>query len=226
MDGPELIAAKYWSSLWEWIGDKAFLIVVVALAIEFLAARFARPHREALDHARELQLAELQKEAADSQLKLATLRTPRATLLTNDALDSIADKLTPFKGTKFDTGLSGSSGEQADFLWRLESALAPVILYPNDRQQKNAGWVELSWGFNRIGVGATAIHRGNRPVSGPVAAQNVELHLYPDFRDALLPAATALVSALRDVGIEAQIAAYNTYDSNDDAIHILIGEKQ
>jgi len=170
--------------------------------------------------------AQLEKEAADSQLKLATLRTPRARLLTDNVLDSIADKLTPFKGTKFDTGLSVSSGEQADFLWRLETALTQVELYPNEARRKNAGWIELAWGFDRIGVGATAVFRGKRPVSGPVAAQNVEIHLHPSFRDALLPAATALASALMDAGIAAQIAGYNTHNSSDEAIHILIGEKQ
>jgi hypothetical protein len=63
MDSAELISAAYWSSFWEWIGDKAFIVVVVALALEYLAGRWAKPHREAIDHARELQVAQLQNDA-------------------------------------------------------------------------------------------------------------------------------------------------------------------
>ena len=167
--------------------------------------------------------ANLEKEAAEARLSLGKLQTPRATLLTGTALDTIAEKLKPFAGTKFDTGLAGSSGEQADFLWRLEMALTNL---PPPENRLNADWIEIPWGFNRVGVGAQALHRGTRPVSGSVAAQNVEIHLHPEYRAKLLPAATALISALNDVGIVAKEAGFNTHSSNDDAIHVLIGEKQ
>jgi hypothetical protein len=70
--------------------------------------------------------ANLEKEAAEARLSLGRLQTPRATLLTGAALDTIAEKLKPFAGTKFDTGLAADSGEQADFLWRLEMALTKL----------------------------------------------------------------------------------------------------
>lgn len=95
---------------------------------------------------------------------------------------------------------------------------------PEDRL--NAGWIEIPWGFNRVGVGGQALFRGTRPVSGSVAAQNVEIHLHPEYRDKLLPAASALISALNDAGIAAKLVGFNTHTSNDDAVHVLIGEKQ
>lgn|SRR5262249_7330779 len=64
MDTPEIANAKYWAEWWEWIGDKAFIIVVVALTVEYLTGRWARPHRDALEHARETQVAQLTKDAA------------------------------------------------------------------------------------------------------------------------------------------------------------------
>lgn len=167
--------------------------------------------------------ATLEKEAAEARLSLSKLQTPRATLLTNSALDTIAEKLKPFAGTKFDTGLDANSGEQADFLWRLEMALTNL---PPPENRLNAGWIEIPWGFDRVGVGAQALRRGSRPVSGSVAAQNVEIHLHPEYREKLLSAATALISALNGVGIAAKEAGFNTHSSNDDAIHLLIGEKQ
>jgi hypothetical protein len=130
--------------------------------------------------------AKLEKEAAEARLALARLGTPRVKLLTPAALDLVAEKLKPFAGTKFDTGLAGSSGEQADFLWALETALTNL---PPPENRPNAGWIEIPWGFDRVGVGASALRRGTRPISGPVAAQNVEIHLSPAFRPQLLAAA-------------------------------------
>ncbi len=55
--------------------------------------------------------AKLEKEAAEAQLSLGKLQTPRAALLTDAALNAIAEKLKPFADTKFDTGLAANSGE-------------------------------------------------------------------------------------------------------------------
>lgn len=70
------------------------------------------------------------------------------------------------------------------------------------------------------------MRQGNRPVSGSVAATNVEIHIHPEFRKQLVLAATALVSALNDAGIVAVDAGFNANSTNTDAIHILIGEKR
>lgn len=225
-----------------WLIASVFVVALAGAAVGVTTAGSIVSHkREARGAEQELERYKLETEkkiseanaagdaakarAAEAELNLAKFRTPRADILTNDVLLSIAKKLKPFAGTKFDTGLSGNSGEQADFLWRLEEALASVP-QSGSEPRPNAGWIEIDWGLERLGVGAQTLRRGHRAVSGPVAAQNVELHLHPDCRDKLLPAATALVSALQDVGIAARVAAFNTHSSNDDAIHILIGDKQ
>ena len=85
MNGTELIGAEYWAAFWEWIADKAFVLVVVFLAVEYIAGRWAKPHKEALDSARKLEIAELTKDAetarkdtANAQLQLQQLRFPRS----------------------------------------------------------------------------------------------------------------------------------------------------
>ena len=112
MDTPETIAATYWLSFWDWIGDKAFLIVVIALATEFLAARWAKPHREALDHARELQVAELNSKAESERLerlRLEAIVAPRS--LTLEAQGRIIEAWRPFAGSTVGIVTYGMDGE-------------------------------------------------------------------------------------------------------------------
>jgi hypothetical protein len=131
---------------------------------------------------------------------------------------SITQKLAPFPGTRFDSGLSGSSGEQSDFWWDLQPALV------------DAGWDHIAWGTEKpegeMGFASIILAQGNRPASGSVAATNVEVHLRPSERVALLPAALALVSALKDIGIEVAEVPFNTHAQTPNAIHIAIGDKQ
>jgi hypothetical protein len=57
MENPELTSAAYWASVLESIANWAFLVVVLALAIEFIAGRAAAPFKEKIDKARETQIA-------------------------------------------------------------------------------------------------------------------------------------------------------------------------
>jgi hypothetical protein len=76
-------------------------------------------------------------------------------------------------------------------------------------------------------VGAVnVVHRNLRPVAGLVSAQNVEIHLHPSFRQALQPAAEALIAALKAINIDATEIPMNAHSSTDDAMHILIGPKR
>jgi len=126
---------------------------------------------------------------------------------------AITERLQPFAGTQFDCGLNMNSGEQADFWWDLQPAITA------------AGWAHLPWDFPPM-VGGLLVTQGpDRPASGSVAAANVEIHLHPEHRERLLPAATALISALNEIGIAARDAGYNTHSANNAAIHILIGDK-
>ena len=92
----------------------------------------------------------------------------------------ITATLTPFANTKFDVGFGEGDGEQADFVWDLEEALA------------KAKWSQLPWGVHAVGIATILRGTNGRPLAGSVAAQNVEIHLDPCWRQSLLPAATAL----------------------------------
>jgi hypothetical protein len=151
--------------------------------------------------------AEAQRQGIEARLELARVRTPRAILFTEGPTAAfISNAARQFPGTNFDTGFDLNSGEQADFAWHLQSALT------------DGGWLHIPVLF---------ITQGNaRPISGSVGATNVEIHLHPQSRDALLPAATALIEVLNKMGIAATDAGFNAHSENASAIHILIGAKQ
>jgi hypothetical protein len=148
------------------------------------------------------------------QLELAKLRSSRREDLKGKDAELTA-KLRAFSGTQFDAGIGLGDGEQADFIWDLEAILA------------SAGWQQLNWLSTVLGPNIV-VHRGNsgRCVLGNVSAQNVEIHLHPNSRSALTPAANALISALTSVGVAASVAGYNIRNGNDTAVHIVIGPKR
>jgi hypothetical protein len=78
----------------------------------------------------------------------------------------------------------------------------------------------------RYGESTGGYTQAGRPETGEVAVTNVEIHLHPEQRGKLKSAASALISALNNVGIEARDVGFNAHNSNSTAIHILIGEKQ
>jgi hypothetical protein len=117
MDATAMVGAEYWASFWEWIGDKAFIIVVIALAVEYITGRWAKPHREALEDARKLQIAELSKETvrlktegdqaraaiadanartAQAELALQRMKEPRH--LTEKGVKALLERMAEFKG--------------------------------------------------------------------------------------------------------------------------------
>jgi hypothetical protein len=155
---------------------------------------------------------EKQEEAAvlveDLKQALQRFSTARASLLKGKT-DEITKKLMPFGGTEFDCAFARNSGEQADFWWVLQPALTA------------AGWKNVSWRYGQ----STVFSQAGRPETGEAAATNVEIHLHPAQRGTLEPAASALISALNDVGIDASDIGFNTYNDNLGAIHIVIGEK-
>ena len=157
---------------------------------------------------------EKQEEAAalvDSLKKeLDRLRIPRAFLLKGKT-DQITKRLMPFPATEFDCAFAHNSGEQADFWWLLQPALT------------DAGWNNVAW---RYGQSIGGYSQAGRPETGEAAATNVEIHLDNEHRAKLEPAASSLISALNDLGIDARDMGFNAHNSNSTAIHILIGEKQ
>ena len=133
--------------------------------------------------------------------------------------EEIAEKLMPFVGTKFDSAFDLSSKEQQAFWQSLQPVLAT-----------KSGWSNIPWSDGHTTplwmLNAAAPSQANLPRSGSAAATNVGIHVFPEYREQLGPAAAALVSALKGIGITAAEADSNIVSVNKDAIHIWIGEKQ
>jgi len=142
---------------------------------------------------------EKQEEAAglvkELQQELQRLSTARAFLVKGKE-DEITKKLMPFGGTEFDCAFARNNGEQVDFWWMLQPALTA------------AGWKNLPWRYGQ----SVGFSQGSRPETGEAAATNVEIHLHPAQQGTLKPAATALISALKDVGIDARYYGFNIYN--------------
>ena len=213
MENPDLANAEYWAWFWEKVGTVAFFVLVLSIAAEFIAERLAAPHKEKLEHAREERIAAANERAAKAELALVEYRKSRSDRVAAAATD-VAEKLTPFAGTKFDFG-HGPEGfrEQWDFAWRFE----PVLI--------KAGWSFTDW------LGGTMIAKLNdwssgRRIYGITNVVNVSLEMHTDDEAALSPAARALADALNAAGIAASAGGNNNTSANRGVIHILIGEKQ
>jgi len=209
MNDAELTNATWWAWLWGEVEHWAFLAVVVALAIEFAALKLGAPHKEKIENARELGIADANRRAKEAELALAKFRAPR--LPTETQLSLLIERISPFAGTKFDVGHATEDREQWDFLWRLEPALT------------KAGWTHVDW------LGGIVFRKNNWPgnhLYGAMAVINVSIELSPNSQTLLMPAAESLVAALREIEIEATIADFNNSSANTDAVHLLVGPKR
>jgi hypothetical protein len=211
-----LFAFAHAVSIWEKVGlVTANVLIGVGLAIEYKCIRRSMVATAQLQRASDERVAaaearasEADQKAAEAQLELARFRAPR--LPTPEQLASLTEKLQPFAGTDFDTGLAANDGEQADFLWLLEPAIVA------------AGWNHRAWAWPGI-----VIAQGNRPPSGSVAVSGgVSIQVHPTQRERLLPIAHALKSALIEIGIAATVDTFNIHNNTPEAIHILIGRKR
>jgi hypothetical protein len=140
------------------------------------------------------------------------VRARRARSIGSEDSDKIVAALKPFAGTKFDIGHAPVGREQWDFMWQLEPAF------------QMAGWVFVDW------KGAQAFAKLNWTISphwyGVANVLNVSIEMAPESRDKLSPAAEALTKVLNDIGIAAAINTVGSGSANEDAIHILVGEKR
>lgn len=212
MTPAELADATWWAWLWGLIEQLAFFGVVLTLAIEFVALKAGEPYKTKLEHNRE-------QELADTKLELARLATARVKLLTPESVAAIVEKLKPFAGTKFDIGHAASGREQWDFLWQLEPLFS------------KAGWIFVDWNPGPLphgGVFGKVNWTMQRHVYGVANVLNVSIELSPESREQLLPAANAVVEALNSAGIAAVVERHpiSGVSITNDAIHILVGEKQ
>jgi hypothetical protein len=232
MDASEAVAAQYWLSVWDWIGDKAFLIVVVALAIEFLAARWAKPHREVLDHAREVQVAQLIKDAArlskegddakaaiaeanaravEAQLALEKFKAPR--VISPEQQSKIAANLGRFTGTHFDLALNPGDPEAAYFVRQLAETL----------EAASWTWVEFN---HPNGPFMTVAQYPDKPNMGYLVRMGVSVEVHSDHAAEFSEAAKALADTLNAEGFPTSIGVQPSSDiPNHDTMHIVVGRK-
>jgi hypothetical protein len=172
-------------------------------------ARASRAQKE-LQRRTDQKLTEAIDRAAKAENDLLEFRKPRRALITAENKARLIERISPFAGTQFDTGL-GSGGEQMHFLWDLEEV--PTA----------AKWQQLNWGVHAVGV-PTYI-RNRRPVAGIVMAENVEIQMDPASRQSNLNSAQALIAALKEIGVAAAEADPIFPNTNAQAIHILVGPK-
>lgn len=164
---------------------------------------------------------ELRKRSDDrltrATLELARLATPRADVIAPHKEEIIA-KLLPFEGTKFDVAHSKCGREEWDFLWWLEEII------------EKGKWVFVEWNPGPLP------HPGVFPkrnwtmlvhTYGVTNVSDVVIQLDDEYRETLLPAATALADALGGAGIRANVALMNINwnSATKDALHVLVGQK-
>jgi type II secretory pathway component PulM len=71
MTPAELNDAAYWAGFWSRIEHWMFLGVVLTLALEFVALKFAEPYKEKLEKHREFEMSRLSKEAESARADMA-----------------------------------------------------------------------------------------------------------------------------------------------------------
>src|SRR4051812_11205810 len=73
----QLANAEYWAHVWDTVEYWAFFGVVVTLALEFLATKFAAPHRELIANSQKAALEDRKKENLQLSLQLEWERHDR-----------------------------------------------------------------------------------------------------------------------------------------------------
>ena len=197
MENPELANTIRWLGFWETVSTIAFFGVILTLAIEFAADRFAKPLREQIDSAREMQIASLRDRAAKSELDLAKLRAPRK--FSDEGIAKLVEALKPFAGQEFTVTTYWDAKEPSAFTRELVAVLTM------------AGWTFIP-------------HERWHGLMGGI--EGVIVHAHPDAIPKTKGAREALVNALRGVGISAdpkeEVAANNPAHNK---INLNIGQK-
>jgi hypothetical protein len=184
--------------------------IFLGLVVEYLVIR------ETIDASRadriesDREVAAATNRAANAEEALIEHKTPRRTAMTAPNRAFLIEKLAPFKGTQFDTGMAGGPGEVIHFCWDLEEIL------------HSAGWTQLPWGAPGKQL---MFNRRLRPAAGMIMADNVEIQLDPNGIANNIAAANALINALKQIGVEATQTPYNFENTNVGTIHVLIGPK-
>ena len=200
-------------NLWPAIIGNVLIIAGVWGELWFLKRARSADDSRVAEAERGLEAALLRAVSAEEEL--IRLRTPRSRLISGRETE-IPEKLRPFKNVVFDTAVGPNDKEVEDFLWNLE----PILW--------NADWKQVDWIYGRPGrVSVSRNDPERRLVGAMLPAFNISIQIHdPANSPALVEAANALVSALAEIGIDAELHGFNIHNATPSAMHILVCPKR
>lgn len=136
MDQPELVSATSWLHWLSFVKYAGGIMVVVGVAAEVLGDWFSEPYQKKIEDARKLEIVQLSKEAAtakssiaqanaraaEAQLELKKLKTPRA--FSDEQAARFIEKMSKYKGQSAPVGASPVTFESASFALQVSKALS------------------------------------------------------------------------------------------------------
>jgi hypothetical protein len=240
MTDAELADHAWWGSFWTAIEHTAFVGLIVALAIEFLALKLAEPHKKAVEDAKDVKIADLNKETAQLRTQnaltvdslLAAVRAGRHNALATEANRSTTEAMAVAQGFMMREATTEATrslyigskvtpfaSKKFDAVVTSTAIDIGALLGALRNALKNAGWIEIERSDPTAGVGLLLMDKGGGP-----ALVRIDVDASKDSE--LLDAANALASALNAEGIAATVNPTTEAETNDaNVIHILIGPK-
>ncbi|MGB5184129.1 MAG: hypothetical protein WBO12_18330 [Xanthobacteraceae bacterium] len=210
---PTTVRRMFGFSLDWWNGALLFSLAVTALAAiaggVATAVVMKLQKQVTIDTAKRIEDANAR--AAEAELKLAEFRKPRGPIIQEHAKEFV-DGIKPFAGTKFDMGHAPVGREQWDFAWQLEPLMS------------QAGWVFVDW-TSATGRFSKVNWTMNPHRYGVANVENVSIELAPESREQLMPAATGLANAFKQIGIDATVTLKNNGSTNVGVIDLLLGTR-
>jgi hypothetical protein len=236
MTDAELADHAWWGWFWTTIEHAAFVGLIVALAIEFLALKLAEPHKKAVEDAKDLKIADLNNETARLREKgaltvdavLANAQATQANALASQFLLALSQQLAQLMTPEM--RMPGFLNiEQYD---RIVSKVKPFAGKQFD-QEVDITSKELERVGLAGGIGAALKKAGwievarHEPSSVDLASvRGVKINVDASKDSELLGAAETLASALNAEGIAATVNPRAETDAiKANVIHILVGPK-
>jgi hypothetical protein len=195
MDDPAVANALYWVSWMPTLRNVAAALVAVGVVMEFAEGWISEPWRKTIEDARTAEIARLSTEAevarasiaeanaraAEAQLALEKLKTPRTLVPARQR--AVAAAIRPFAGQRYLVAISDAADDGLVFWQSLHATL------------ESAGWVYVA-----PAPGQPA--KGVPPAHIPIAAvPGVEILFDPAKEQELTPPALALGNALHADGM-------------------------
>jgi hypothetical protein len=196
MTEAELANSEYWAHFWDTVEHLAFLGVVVTLAIEFMATKFASPHKELIESAQNQALEDRKQENLKLSLQLANVTSPRR--LSADVSWALIAKLRDIPKVPIQIATTSASDEVMEFAAQIGLAF------------RMAGWQ----------VESLILRDGYTPSVSDVA---IQLKSSDPSQDAIAAHGT-LTAAFKEAGIV--LGSWPAHPSvPEGAVRITVGEK-